>query len=262
MAVDPLFEAQLKGEFNQIKKKAIELDPFEKILNDHIENYLNSLPHEEVNPAELQFNSPRIKHLKIKQELINDSKITDIDQQIKIAIDVINSEGAALLEKEEYEQLISDLTKAEMFVQNPQLIAENTIQNLIGIDEKSMRALWKMALILFDKQSFENSTGLSTLLAVLSPVNGDYWYRTALAAQQANQMEYALQAYETAYALSPELIGAKIFTVNCLISLKRKTEAKDAFKEASELVKENELNEQWEEILTGLESLIDNRLSA
>jgi hypothetical protein len=47
-----------------------------------------------------------------------------------------------------------------------------------------------------------------------------------------------------------------------LLSLKRKIEAKEAFKEASELVKENELNEQWEEILSGLEPLIDNRLSA
>jgi tetratricopeptide (TPR) repeat protein len=227
----------------------------EEELDQEIDAYVDSLELEE-GPNALE--SVKAKREKIRNEIKEGVKLPELTKLLESAMGIVISEGERYLSAEENGQLLSDFANAAKYFAAMHLAesSDKNLQELIHISDDSMKSIVQMALAKFTEERFADCLALFSLLSILNPAYSEYWYRLGIAAQKCGNYDLALRAYHGALQLDPHLIGAKLFTAECLIELKRFDEAKSEIAEAKKMANEQKVDQMWIDLIPAIEKAI------
>lgn len=245
---DPYLEAMLKGEGPKKGAK----DRFEIALDKSINEYLDTFSFDE-EPGQLI--SPLAKRKKIGEELKESLTHSELNDYLITAVQVIKRDGKQYVEKEIYSKLLEEFTNANQILNTmglEQTLTEDFSQ-ILHLSSETITSLFNIAVAKFKEESFYDSLAIFVLLTVLQPDEFDFWYRTAIAAQACENYSLALDYYSIALILNPELIEARLFSVECYLKQGRASEAKQEYNEVEKLP----LSDDNQNLLIYVKSLFD-----
>lgn len=224
---------------------------FEKLIDKKIEEYLDTLPLESYHHLTSQLKTPQMERLQKKAEIEEASKCTLLNDQLTKAIQIVRQEGKKYLSLQNYISLWGEFSLAIHTLEKLKFdeVPSENFQQLLNISQSSMESLEYIANELYSSKHYEDALSVSCLLLVLAPEKSDYWYRVALSAQQAGDLNFALKAYSSTTNLDPNHVGAKVFPIECYLLLGNIEEAKIAFDEAEKTIHNNSSDTRWNELL-------------
>lgn len=227
------------------------------IVNEEIENYLNTLSFEDDGSLASQLSSPKMQRIKYKNELLQAAENSEMSNQVMKAFDLLNQEGTLLLTENVYKTVMTDFQNAGNILSNlnEQQPEEKSLQEQLYLSDVTMNALEEIAIATFQQERYSESLAVSILLLQLAPQLANSWYRAGMAAQQTLQFDLAYSAYETAFALDNTLLGAKVFPVQCYLLEGHLDKAMEAFQEAKNCLPDKEESE-WSETLANIQQWI------
>lgn len=246
----------LKHQLLPAETQKLSSSPLEASLEEEIETYLDSLSFETDDPLAAQLTSRQYKRNQLKASILEEAQCVGLCEHLSLAVTLVQTEGMRFLDKAVYEILLSDLESAGGKIS--QLTAKDLtslpLWECLDIKVSSMNALMTLAKGTFAEQRFHDSLALCTLLLTLAPDEADYWFHAGMAAQQIEDYEFAVKAYEAAIALDDALVGPRIFLTECLFVTGRYSEAEEAFSKAKELADKGEKDPLWQALLPQLEN--------
>lgn len=244
---DLYLQAMMHGDLLGIKKTELikKLNIFQDKWDREIDLYItDQLKNEPSDPQQDLFHSPQTKKVKLKAELEETLKFSELSHHIELAFEYLNSSGES--------PLITIFTQPD---QSDILNESKNFQDILKIEEESLNSIVKFGMESFSQGLFAESMAIFILLATLNPENAGYWYRAGIAADKQEQYELAIKFYSAAATLEPDLIGPKAFLVDCYLESKKLSEAEVAYKLAIESAAKNSHN-SWNEFLSKLETKI------
>lgn len=226
---------------------------FDSWVNQEIDTYLNE-NYKDENTNQSSLESPQAKRAREKANLQKEAENPKLEKLVTKALVLLKSEGSVFLENEDYNSLFSNLSEAFAILESQeiQLDPNQTFQEMLSLSQSSMESMVKIAKSIFLEKRYEDCLCLYQFLNLLDPNNADYLYHAGIAAQRVGNLELALQAYEAAAHLDEGFIGATIFSIECHLMLKQKSEAEHAFQRAQDILKDspsNETTENWKHLL-------------
>jgi tetratricopeptide (TPR) repeat protein len=231
---------------NKVKKvEATPKDKFDIIIDKEVEKLVSEYK------AELLFNTSQLEpiNLKIekkKKQILEEIKNSAYLDQMERAISLLLSETEDI-EKDKIETIKKDLFRAKEIIDTMDLNVEvdRDLKSTLNISDETIKYIFDLAVIKYDKNQIESALILLILISTLTD-DSDYWYRAGIAAQSCNQQELALKFYTQAMEDNPELVGAKIFSIECHIKLGFKTEALELYNEFKRDSSSQNLDEKWQ----------------
>lgn len=159
----------------------------------------------------------------------------------------------------EKENILIDLLKARKVIDqlNEKIELKDGLKNLFNISDESIESIFKLALIKLDVQELEESLALFTLLVVLIPENADYCYRAGIIAQMCEHIDFALKMYSACLVDNPDIIEAKILSLDCCIKLGEKTKAFGLCNEINQYILNNVIDSDLVDMFTKLKNYLD-----
>lgn len=234
---------------------ALKQTKIEKEEEKEIESYIESL-HLEDQYAQNPLVSPQMKKAQIREELKSAIQLPLLQEQIHAACTLLAHEGPHYMDNEIYMKLLNEFISIDETIDNLDLNADLTddLQKTFNISDPVMEVILQMAKAKFQEEEYRNSLALFSLLTTLKPSSGDYWFRLGIAAQKSGDIALALRAYETAIELNPDLIGARLFSIECYLHNKDKEAAAKMLQEVKEVTANVELDEMWGDFLKKIEN--------
>lgn len=226
--VDLYLQAMMRGEITrpQIEKtttpkngsdKPTAKTPLDLAIEKEVEAYLDSQNFDEGDPRANMLSSPAMKRARMKAELNENLKMNEYNQQLGMALQLIKTEGKQYLEENVYDSMVDGLDKAETFLDqiDPNIERTEDFQEILHISDETMQAIATIAIAKFEEAQYADCLAIFTMLALLKPVNPDYWFRAGIAAQYLKQEDLAIKNYSIATEVDPQLIGAYLFAAEC-----------------------------------------------
>lgn len=257
---DPYLEAMMRGEFSDKKrvKKEVVKDKFEIALENQIDEYVDSL--ELDSNQENNLLSPAAQKARLKQELKEGAKLTELDSFLSSSARVLVTEGKKYLEAKDFEDLENALRKIPEIADGMDLNKERTesFQKIFNISDKMMESILKVAREKFEEEKYEDTLSIFALLSTLAPENADYWLQLGVAAQRFQNFDLALRAYAVLTEPSPELMQAKLLSTQCFLEKGDLEGAKASLGEAKKIAETVEIDAFWRDLLKEISALFQN----
>lgn len=233
--------------------KKQEKDRFSIAIEHDIDRYLDTQSFEGS-----QLLSPELKRAKMKSEMLEAVQLSELNQQIELALTLLKNEGLKILGKETYESMLENLVSAANTFGSMDLSQEptETFGKLLGFSDLTMQACSTIANAKFKDAHFTDALALCILMSTLAPQNPYHWYRTGIAAQNAQKYDLALQAYEATAELDPTLYEVWLFAVQCYLSQGLYSEARTAFNKAKEAIQYISLEEHQKKLFSNIEEAL------
>ena len=181
-----------------------------------INNYVDSLTFEE-NSDHHQLLDPSFKKVRIREEMMNSTQGFERDIHIHDAFKFLISDGFKYLKEEVFKALLNEFGALNEFLEQIDLnneIPEN-LQKFFNLSNQVVQGIVNTALIKYKEGDYKITLSLFVMLSALNPGNDDFWFRQAIAAQICGNSDLALKAYAKALEINPELIGPRLFSIEC-----------------------------------------------
>ncbi|MBA2369587.1 MAG: tetratricopeptide repeat protein [Candidatus Protochlamydia sp.] len=188
----------------------------------------------------------------MKQEMLAQANQTEIDSYLLEAFTFINA-SENYFGEELYRLILNEFKKLDHLIQQMDPNQPEAIENFYIFDPSIAHEIFKLAIVKFQEE--EISLAIFVLLTLLNPENDEFWYRQGIAAQKIEKYDLALKAYEEALTINPDLIGAKLFLVECYLENGSIEKAKSQFAEAKLLTENTGTDEMWISFIKEIENI-------
>lgn len=259
---DPYLDALMHGEIIPSKKTGLiqkkEKSKFDLSIEKHINKYIDSL-NLEVEYGRNSLVSPAMKRAQLREELKSALIMPELEKFLSEAFNAILTSHHHYLSPEMCKQMENEFLGIEEEIEkiNFNELPEENYQTLFKISDAVMDGILTIAIEKYKEQEYPLSLAIFTLLTSLNAGNYDYWYRLGITAQKCENYQLALKAYEIALDISPDLIGALLFSSECYIRLDQKDTAKQYFIKAKEIASSTqELDEMWKSLISKIEEVL------
>lgn len=250
---DPYLEAMMRGEFPH--KKAVPSnarikDKFEAAIEREINQYIDTL-HLEDDFLKNRLLPPGAQRTKILLEMKGGVSFSRLESYLTASLEILHSEGNRYLSEEPFLQMEKEFSQIPLLLELLDVSKEltDTFQTIFNISDPVMASILKVAIAKFDEEQYEQSLALLAFLSTLAPGNFDYWFRLGIVAQRAQNYELALNSYAVAADLNPQLIGAKLFAIECYLQKEQPDKAIKALEEAKQIAESNDIASEWRDLL-------------
>ncbi len=226
---------------------------FEIEIEKEIESRLINLIDED--PSHHKFNSPEIKKAKLKAQLLEDAKLSELSQFIDFAFNILATQSVKYLKQAQVEILMNDLALGDQILDEIDLnsVPSANFQTLLHFSDITVESMLKIAYAKFQELQLFDSLTLFVLLAILAPENSNYWLCAGILAQQSENYELANRLYHAAITTDPKLASAWFFSMECYLNRDMQLEAKTAYEELKRISDSFPLEEPLQEMLTEYE---------
>lgn len=240
-----------------LEKTALKQTKIEKEEEKEIDTYIESL-HLEDQYAQNLLVPPKLKKAQLKEELKSAIQLPSLHEQMQAACDLLAHNGSSYINGEIYLQLLNEFLSIDDTIDHLDLAADlsGDLQTIFNISDPVMEAILQMAIAKFQEEDYQDSLALLSLLTTLKSSSDDYWFRLGIAAQKSHKFELALKAYDIAIELNPELIGARLFSIECYLHKDDHETASTRLQAVKELTNTIELEEVWQKFLKNIEKAI------
>lgn len=231
----------------------------EDVIDKEIDAYVDAMEIEEEDQSHPALQSQQMKRAAIKQEIREAIKLSGLNEQIILAITILNSEGIKYLSGEANQVLQEDLVEAATRLAHVGVeeAANINLQTLAHISDESIQSIVRLALAKFTEGRYNDCLALFSLLTLLNPAYWEYWFRLGIVAQKCENDELASRAFAATLELNPNNIGARIFAAQCFIKRKMIDEAKAEIDAAKKLSEEEGVDQMWRDLLPTIEGMIE-----
>jgi tetratricopeptide (TPR) repeat protein len=257
---DLYLQAMMHGEFANKKAslKKPEKDRISEAVEEEIDRYLDTLNLDDKNDTESHLLSPELKRVKMKAELLEAIEHSELNHQIGWAFSILKMEGLHYLTKEKYEALEQNLAAAAETLKtiDPHTQTTQNFQEVLGINDHTLEDCIFIANEKFNTNHFADALALSILIVSLAAENARYWYRAAIAAQNALRYDLAIKIYITAIDIDPTLYEAWFFIAICYLSQGLYSQAAEAFEKAKEIAQGIKLEDSWQKLFVHTEEVL------
>lgn len=254
---DLYLQALMHGEISekrQIKPalKKAEKNRFEIEIEKEIEAHVNSLQFEDEGTTKNLLTSPEMKRARIREELREQSKLSELSHFIEDAMDLLIGERSNYLSEENSEIIKNDFKKINESLNTIDLsvlIDQNT-QPMFSLSDSTIELIFKIALTKFDQTEYSDSLSLFILLTTLIPEEPNYWYKAGILAHKCTNYELANRLYAAAISLDDLFVAPRIFSIDCYLKQEMKLEAEAAYEKVLKISEIIEIDETWNELLS------------
>lgn len=248
---------QLRGLNAEPLANSQEDDPFKLALDASIQEQVDLLLQEQ-DPSISQLLPREARRKKLEKEVRESLDFSELEKQIVLAVKILETEGHRYLTHDEHSSLLENLDQLRHQLDAIQFsdVNDESLRKAYAIPAKGLESILKIAIEKFNKEELLNSQAIFTFLSTLNPYDADYAYRLGIVAQKNEQYKTALQAYNAALSLDPQLIGAHLYAALCHIKCERKDEASKEVELAKEMMKRIEVNEDWHQLLAYIERML------
>lgn len=258
---DLYLQALMQGE---ILKKSVasavkeKKNRFELETDKAIDAHLATLAFDQQDPSFDKFTTPEMKKARIRAELREQAKISELSQFIEQAFNILTSQGEKYLAKEKFELLNEDFAAGHEALEKIDLniIPSENFQSLLHFSELTINSIFEMAVAKFNELQYPDSLALFILLNTLNPENADFWLRAGILAQKCENYELAIRLYSAAEAIDPSLLGPWVFSIDCYLKQDLKPEAQTAYAEAMKIGEASPIDDEWKEMLSAYNLII------
>ena len=212
-----------------------------RIIDEDLEN-------EPIDPSQDPFDTLQIKRARLKLEYEEALKFSELSKHIERALQALSEDSVLMT-------TLSQLQHSNIGKDNQDL------QDILKIDTETLDSIAKIGTESFSQGRVDESMALFIFLTTLSPENAEYWYRAGISAETQEQYELAIKLYQNAITLNPNLIGPKIFLIDCYLESKNLSEAQNAYNLAKTHIASENLDSTWGEFLGKLQTKIQESLS-
>lgn len=251
---DPRLQALMHGMIPMKGKDR--KDRYEVALGRNIQLFLDELSIDEGPPNPLL--PPHFKREKMAVELRESLVQDDLCRSIEAAVQLLLKQGNRYLEAAAFEEIKASFAHAGEILDRLNLdkpITED-FDKILEISEATIGDIFKIALAKFQEAEFDTSLALFILLTVLRSRDFDFWYRTAIAAQECKKFDFALKAYSIAMELNKAAVEPCLFSTECLLQMGEVAAAEATWQRAKEMIENLEDKEEKEALLESLQILI------
>lgn len=254
---DLYLQALMNRESFEPVSKKIERNRFDIEVENEIDEYIKTV---HVDHSD-KFMSPELQRSRLKMELIELSKLSELSSQINLAFKTLVSEGQRYLDKDEYILIKNEFAAANDIINelDPKNQTTESYKTLLLLSDATIDAIFKIAVSTFKELRYHESLSLFILLTVLVPENTDYWYRAGILAQECENYELALRLYGAATSLEPSWVAPWIFSIDCYLKCGMQPEAKAAYSEAIKINEASPADNEWKELLIQYQSIINKQ---
>ncbi len=254
---DPYLEAMMKGQLLS-KKLVQEKDKFEIAIEQEINQYIaaQSLENDFIKN---ELNSPTMQKAKLIAEIKAGIDLSELEQHIEIAQNILLSEGHQHLDETTAHEIIESISSIPEVIEDADLSTFETddFQHIFKISDKVMQGILEIGIKKYKIEDYASSISIFALLTTLAPGNSDYWFRLGIAAQKNENTSLALRAYDATIDIEPTLIGAHLFSVECHLQNEDLDKAKQSLQKAKTLIEEEpRIDQEWRELLIKIENTI------
>lgn len=242
---------------SSINPEQEENDPFKLALEASIQEQIDTLM-KEIDPTSLKMIPPEVRRAKLEKELRDSLDFSELGEQVATAINIFENEGQEYLTQEEHSTLLENLEQLRRQLDALEFseLGEETLRKAYAIPPEGLDLILKIGTEKFNQGKLNDSVAIFTFLSTLNPDDADYPYRLGIVAQKNEQYDQALQAYKTALALNPQLVGAHLFSAVCHFNCKRNEDVLKEVTEAKNILKTTDNKEEWPQLITYIEKLV------
>lgn len=228
---DPYLHAQMtKMQWNEAKQRELE-DFLEVAISKNLDFELDSMTFDDLDPKFLKLTTSKQRRIQMKSELQEALNLIEYQRHTEIAIKLIHMEWKQYFNEEQYHQLQFDFANSISTIEAIDLvkITSEDLSTLHNITLESRGAIANMAIAKYKEAQYDDCLSLFMFLVLLNPYCSDYWFRSAIAAQNCKIFSLAATNFITAAALNPKLFTAHIFAAHCFLNDQMHIEAKEEF---------------------------------
>ncbi|MBA2368719.1 MAG: hypothetical protein H0V82_06820 [Candidatus Protochlamydia sp.] len=257
---DIYLELMMHGEFlnkknpsNNLKQK----DQFEIAEYFLINEQINQYPLIE-NSIQNKLISHSVMQSKYKDELRKEIQSFYTDYQLEKGFNLLLQESSNYIDGENYKKITDEISKINYYINKIDYSKplNSKLSVVLHISETTIETIIKIALANYNEEDYESSLSLFSILACLETDNEMFWYQLGIVASQIQQFNLALQAYNFAIILNPNLWGAKILSIECYINTKQLSLARSELIELKKNITISSLEPIWLELIARLEKVI------
>lgn len=248
-----LLHGETKARESKTDSSTQKKNKFDLAIENYIDQYIDSLNFErEIHDNPLT--TPQAKKTQIRNELNYSLQMPDLENFLNEAFKELfthhhNYLPPELCRKMEQEFLRIDEKMDKIDVNE---VSEKNFQTLFKISHAVMDGILTVGIAKYQEEEYASCLAIFTLLTSLNPGNEDYWYRLGIAAQKCEDYPLALKAYENTLEISPDLLGAHVFSAECHFHLNQKESAQQSFIKAKEIAETQEIEEVWKVLMSKL----------
>ncbi len=156
--------------------------------------------------------------------------------------------------QEEFSLLEETASKFSKIPEEGEII---TNQQIMGISDPNLAAIYDLGRKLVEEKSFENALCIFQVLAFFNPFVGEYWIGQGISLFQLKQYEDAIGILSFAKILQPEKAAPFIYTALCHDQLNQPDQVKENLESADPILQQSpEEKALWGEIATLLKDRI------
>ncbi len=259
--VDLYLQAMMHGDHvskNRPTATTSPKDKFDLAAEKYIKEYIDSL-NLEIEYAQNAFVTPAMKKAEVRAAFLEKLKATEEDIFLLEAFNFIKLNESQYFDDESHKEILEEFKKLEELIEkmNPTDHFPEEIHSFFNFDVNIGDKISLIAIQLFQEENYRMSVSLFILLTTFLPENYEFLFRLGIAAQKCELYDLALKAYSEALKIDEELIGAKLFLVECYLEKNLIEEAKLQLIEAKQLVlkSESEVDEMWINFIKELENI-------
>jgi len=252
---DPALTVKMHGNANSFSDGA-SFSKYEPIINNLAEKFAE-------NESNSTISSPLLNKEQVKTRLkLEFKEAVRLEEQytlLKQAVRLILSEGQNYLSQEEWDQLSSDIAKAQEKLSTLSIYDEipEKLYPFLGITEASLDAVEKISRQKYQEENYGAAAALCAFLTTIDPENFSYWLHLGVCYQEAGFNEKAIKAFSICHLLDPLEITPWILCTECYVRAHNKDDAKLEFEEARRMISKLEDTKPWDEHLIYLKRIID-----
>lgn len=243
--MDPHLYETMHG-IHKIPEKQPVTSKLEENLNVSIDQFVEKMALESQLEQHKLLNEQQ-RRVKIRLEIQEALKMEELTEKIEVAMQILVGESENLLSKEAHHQLLEELINLSKI---------NSEDIKISMSDSALDSILEIAIVKFSQNQYDDCLALLSLLTIVSPGIGDYWLRLGISAQKLGQYDLALRAYEAADELDPELIEAKLLSIECCIQLKFFSQAERKLEQVKIFSSKVKIDSTWLELIPILQEKI------
>jgi len=213
----------------------------ETLLTKSLDEQINFLVEEVMegdDPSAHPFSTPVQRRAQLREELTQELQFPELASYIFPAFKTLLNEKHAYLEVAANKQMQNCFAQAASVLSqlDPDKLDAAELSELLNISDSATESILKVARVKFDDGLYPDCMSIFVLLVTLSPSNWDFWFRLGIAAQEGDNFNLALRAYDAAIALNPEHLDSYLFAAECLRKQGEVEHAKEMLAAAEGLV--------------------------
>lgn len=228
----------------------------EKSITAYVDNAMK-----EDDPNYSKFLSKSGRREKIEKEIREALDFSETGELIVSAMKILVRDGHSYLSNQDYQLLMLEIEKLHDQIDAVEFeqLSDESFKAIFTMAESCYDLIFRISISKFNEGLLPDSLALLTLLSNLKPEDADYIYRLGLIAQKSERFDLALRAYTIACSLDSQFLAPRLFAAECYLSCSQLEKARQALEEAREIIKIANVDPEWIELLTEIESILTEK---